>query len=155
METISLSEAQNALLRLQKEIAETIRSDYWRERAVIFLTALLPILAWPDPRCLRGDASGLMDLEELMLRANDHSDSFLDFAWEPMCDFLKYLPGMGMNKDRVIVCDSSIEMEKEHFSYMTMGLGWVGNKKFNETKPSLDDAKDSTKIEPLRPRVSP
>lgn len=122
MEIISLSEAQNSLLRLQKEIAETKRSDYWRERAAIFLTVLLPILAWPDPRCLRGDASGLMDLEELISRANDHSDSFSDFAWSPMCDFLSYLPGFEMNKDRVIVCNSSIEMEKEHFGYMTMQL---------------------------------
>lgn len=115
---MNLQKAQSHILKIcqsgnQKEI--------WSLRTIAFLTALLPILAWPTTDVLRGNPEGLLDLEELVNRANHRTEYPEDLAWFEVRHFLTYLPGMKLSSDGALEFGNKIAA-LDHFGYIAMSL---------------------------------
>lgn len=72
---------------------------WWACRAGGFLTALLPLLSAPDKAAMRGNSEGLLDIEELIRRANaQDTDGFGD-EWIEVRRYLALWPGLARTSD--------------------------------------------------------
>jgi hypothetical protein len=127
---MKLEEAQLKLQRLlearqQMEQSGEQSGQSWTARAVYLLTALLPILAWPESSVLRGEPDSLLQLDELIRRANISSGALSNNAWESIRAYLGWLPGLRRETDSgQIVFSNSVPRKSvfEHHEYVLMQL---------------------------------
>lgn len=64
---MNLQKAQSLILNI---LDSQNPKGIWESRKLALLTAFLPILAWPKPDAPRGSLDHLLNLEELVKRAN-------------------------------------------------------------------------------------
>lgn len=125
---MNLEQAQKYISKLSAIPKE---GESYAHRAASFLSALLPILAWPDNRALRGDPRGLLDIVELIQRANQPSTDLSGHAWHGMHRFLAHFPGVGLSDAKLLVVS-------EHFSLMLV------QEKFAEITMQFEESQDAS-----------
>lgn len=78
----------------------------------------------PDRAALRGSESSLLEIDELIHRANVRGDGFWDFAWDGVRSYLATVPGLSMNDSGQIVLSGSTTKPQieEHHGYVAMLL---------------------------------
>lgn len=120
---MQLTDAQQSIEALSEDV--TPGEAEWRTRAVRLLAALLPVLAWPGATAIRGDRESLLDLDELIARANLRTGGLADLAWEGVRNYLATIPGLHREPTGAIVFSGNVSPEsvREHLGYLTMQVG--------------------------------